>query len=66
MAKLRPIPHYSVPFVKPNGQMNEDWYLYFVSREKIGLSNLADVSVTAPTDGQTLTYNATTGGWEPA
>lgn len=66
MAKLRPIPHFTVPLVDQSGRINEAWYLYFLSREKAALANLSDVSATAPTDGQLLTYSAANGAWEPA
>lgn len=67
MAKLQPLPHISVPLIDPDtGVMNDVWYRYFVSREKIGLGNLADVSKTAPTDGQTLTYSEASLRWEPS
>lgn len=65
MKKLRPIPHISVPVVDQSGKITEAWYLYFLGREKVGLSNLSDVSTAEPSDGQSLVYNATLGGWEP-
>lgn len=65
MAKLRPMPHPSVPLVDAEGRMTDAWYLYFRSREKIGLNNLSDVSTDVPVNGSVLSFNATTGGWEP-
>lgn len=66
MAVLRPIPHPSVPLVDAAGRMTNDWYLYFQTRERAGVSNLSDVSATAPTNGQVLTWNTTTLKWTPA
>jgi len=67
MATLQPLPHISVPVIDPEtGIMTDVWYRYFVSREKIGLGNLADVSATAPDDGNVLTYSTASRRWEPA
>lgn len=67
MATLQPLPHISVPVIDPEtGVMNDVWYRYFASREKIGLGNLTDVSATTPSDGQTLTYSEANRKWEPA
>jgi hypothetical protein len=66
MATLRPIPQPSVPVVDPKtGLMTQDWFLYFKSREQVGIANLSDVSSTAPTDGQALLYDDSTGKWTP-
>jgi len=66
MATLQPLPHISVPVIDPEtGIMTDVWYRYFVSREKIGLGNLTDVSTTTPTDGQTLIYSEADRRWEP-
>lgn len=65
MAQLRPLPHPSVPVVMPDRTMNSDWYLYFKSREMIGIANLSDVSTTAPANNEVLIYNSTTLKWTP-
>ncbi len=60
----RPFPALDSPVVDPNtGQMTVVWYEYFQSHQK--LTQLPDVSTTAPTNGQTLVYNATTKLWVP-
>lgn len=67
MATLRKMPHPSVPLVDAEtGNINSDWYLYFKSREQVGLANLSDVSISSTSDGDVLTYNSTSGKWEPA
>lgn len=66
MATLRPMPSQAVPVVDPKtGLMNPEWRLYFLSREKLGLSNLVGVSTTVPTDGDVLVFDSTTGLWGP-
>lgn len=63
MAALKPIPNPSVPVVGADGLMTPPWYEYLRSRELIGVANLSDVSTTAPTNGQVLVWNSTTGKW---
>jgi hypothetical protein len=66
MATLRKIPDVSVPVVNPTtGLMTEAWFLYFKSRELAGLSNLIDVAIGTPSNGDVLTYNSTSKKWEP-
>jgi hypothetical protein len=55
----RPFPGLDVPLVDPQtGLMTQTWAEYFQSRVK--LSQLPDVSVIAPTNGQVLIWNDTT------
>jgi hypothetical protein len=59
-----PLPGKDVPVIDPNtGTMNQVWYDYFFSRQKLG--QLPDVSPIAPTNGQVLVYNSTTKLWTP-
>lgn len=60
----KPLPNLDVPVIDlKTGFMTQAWYEYFQSRK--GLSNLPDVSTTAPTNGQVLIYNSTTKLWTP-
>jgi hypothetical protein len=66
MATLRPIPQPSVPVVDPKtGLMTQDWFLYFKSREQVGIANLSDVDLSGLSNGETLLYNSTTAKFEP-
>jgi uncharacterized protein YfaQ (DUF2300 family) len=58
-----PLPPLDVPVVDRNGIMAQAWYSYFQSHQK--LTQLPDVSTVAPTNGQTLVYNATSKLWVP-
>jgi len=61
----KPLPGLDVPVVDPRtGLMTQAWYEYHQSHQK--LVQLPDVSTTAPTNGQTLTYVAATQKWTPA
>ena len=57
----RPIPEHA-PMTDANGRVTLDWLLWFQS---VMLSNLTDVSTTAPTNGQVLIFNSTTKLWTP-
>jgi hypothetical protein len=60
----KPLPGLDVPVVDPQtGLMNQVWFEYFQGHHK--LSQLPDVSTTAPTDGQFLKYVAATKLWTP-
>lgn len=61
---IKPIPVPSVPLVKADGLMTEAWYQYFQSRERVGLSLLSDVKLTALADGQVLIWNAAAAKYE--
>lgn len=57
-------PGKDVPVVDPKtGIMNQTWYDWFQQHQK--LAQLPDVSTTAPTNGQVLTYVAATQKWTP-
>jgi len=43
--------------------MTQAWYVFLQNHQK--LSQLPDVSTVAPTNGQTLRWNATTRLWVP-
>lgn len=61
----KPFPGLDVPVVDPNtGLMTQTWYEYFQGIQK--LSQLPDVSTTAPTNLQVLVWVAATGKWTPA
>lgn len=60
----KPMPGLDVPVVNTQtGQMTQAWFEYFQGRQK--LSQLPDVSTTAPTNGQVLIFNSTTKLWTP-
>jgi len=60
----KPLPGLDVPVVDPRtGMMTQAWFEYFQGHQK--LTQLPDVSTTAPTNGQTLVYNATSKLWVP-
>lgn len=60
-----PFPGKDVPVIdQATGTMNQTWYDYFSFHQK--LVQLPDVSTTAPTNGQVLTYVAATQKWTPA
>jgi hypothetical protein len=62
---MKPLPGVDVPVVDlKTGMMTQTWYEYLSSHQK--LVQLPDVSTTAPTDGQVLTYVAATQKWTPA
>jgi hypothetical protein len=59
-----PLPGLDVPVVDPQtGLMTQAWYSFLQQHQK--LTQLPDVSVVAPTNGQVLIYNATTKLWTP-
>lgn len=67
MAELRKMPSQAVPLIDvATGLMTPEWFLYFKSREGIGLGNLYDVSMASPANGDVLTYNSTSSKWENA
>lgn len=62
---MKPLPGVDVPVVDiKTGLMTQTWYEYLSSHQK--LVQLPDVSTTAPTNGQVLTYVASTQKWTPA
>jgi hypothetical protein len=58
-----PLPPLDVPVVDQNGIMTQAWYSCFQAHQR--LTQLPDVSTVAPTNGQTLVYNATSKLWVP-
>lgn len=59
-----PLPGLDVPVVDvKTGQMTQVWYTYLQSHQK--LTQLPDVSTVAPTNGQVLIFNSTSGLWVP-
>ncbi len=61
---MKPFPGLDVPLVNlQSGQMNQIWYEYFQQHQK--LAQLPDVSTTAPTNNQVLTFKTATGLWTP-
>jgi len=61
----KPFPGNDVPLVDPQtGLMNQTWYEYFQQHHK--LAQLPDVSTTAPTNNQVLTFKTATMLWTPA
>ncbi|CAL8974427.1 hypothetical protein RHODGE_RHODGE_03324 [Rhodoplanes serenus] len=61
----RPIPDPSVRFVRPDGTIDPAWYEYLKDRDRLLLGDLRNVAAAAPTNGQVLIWNATTGLWTP-
>ncbi len=59
-----PLPGRDVPIIdQQTGQMSQTWYSYLQGHQK--LTQLPDVSTVAPTNGQTLVFNSTSGLWVP-
>ena len=57
-------PNIDTPLVNPQtGNMTQVWFDYFKFHQN--LTQLPDVSTVAPTNGQTLVYNATSKLWVP-
>ena len=60
----KPFPGIDVPLGNPQtGLMTQTWYEYFSQHHK--LAQLPDVSTTAPTNNQVLTFKIATGLWTP-
>jgi hypothetical protein len=65
----KPFPGLDVPLLAKDangnltGLMNQTWYDYFQQHQK--LAQLPDVSTTAPTNNQVLTFKTATGLWTP-
>lgn len=65
MAKFR-MPPPDVVIVDPStGKLTPDGYDLFKGLERLGLLDLADVSTTAPTNGQVQVWSATLSQWVP-
>lgn len=60
----KPLPGLDVPVIDPkSGLMTQAWYEYMQGHHK--LAQLPDVSTTAPTNNQVLTFKTATGLWTP-
>ena len=60
------IPPQDVPAIDiKTGKFVIDWYDAIKALEKLGLLDLADVSTTAPTNGQVMIYNSTNKNFAP-
>lgn len=65
MARIR-VPPIDVSAIDlSTGRFVADWYDVIKALEKVGLLDLADVSTTAPSNTQVLTWNSTTSKWTP-
>lgn len=62
----KPIPPPDVPAIDPaTGRWTEPWYDYLLARHRLAFTDLADVSPTAPTNGQVPIWNSGTSKWTP-
>ena len=60
------IPPQDVPAIDiKTGKFVIDWYDAIKALEKLGLLDLADVSTTAPANGQVMIYNSTNKNFAP-
>lgn len=65
MGRVR-IPPPDVPAIDPaTGKWTADYYDIIKGLERLGLLDLADVSTTAPTNGQVMIYNSTNKNFAP-
>lgn len=63
--KIRIPPPDVAPIDPKTGRWTGDYYDIIKGLERLGFFDLADVSTTAPTNGQVMIYNSTTGKWTP-
>lgn len=62
----RPLPPPDVPVVDPqSGLITQAWFEYFFQRDQLKLTELKDVSTTAPANTEVLIWNSATKLWEP-
>lgn len=60
------IPPQDVPAIDPvTGKWTPDYYDIIKGLERLGLLDLADVSTTAPTNGQVMIYSTTNKNFAP-
>ena len=60
------IPPYDVPAIDTQtGRVNPTWYDFFRALTRMKITDLSDVSTTAPADGEVLIWNDTDGVYEP-
>jgi hypothetical protein len=65
MARIR-IPPPDIPAIDPaTGRWTEPYYDIIKGLERLGLLDLADVSTTAPANGQVMIYNSTNKNFAP-
>jgi hypothetical protein len=65
MAKIR-IPPPDVPAIDPaTGKWTTDYYDIIKGLERLRFFDLADVSITPPTDGQVPVYSGSSKLWTP-
>lgn len=57
------VPDFDEPVVDERGKITRSWREYIKDLDKRAFNE--KVSVTSPTNGQVLLYNATTGLWTP-
>lgn len=65
MARIMIPPPDVAPVDPKTGLWNSDWYDIMKGLERLGVLDLADVSTTAPTNGQVLIYNSTNKNFAP-
>lgn len=60
------IPPADIAVIDPaTGRFTQDWYDALKALERVGMLDLADVSTTAPTNGQVMIYNSTNKNFVP-
>ena len=60
------IPPIDIPAIDlATGRFTPDWYDIIKGLERLGLLDLADVSTTAPTNGQVMIYDSTNKNFSP-
>lgn len=65
MAK-KPLPPPDVPMIDAaTGRVTTVWYEFFLSQSRLKLSELSDVSTTAPTNGQVMIWVTATSKFTP-
>jgi hypothetical protein len=61
----KPLPDPDVQLVDGQGRPTRDFYDYLISRDRMKVADLRDISTTAPTNGQVLIWNNATKLWTP-
>lgn len=62
---LADVPPIEIDPVTKQFRWTADWYDTLKKLERLGVLDLADVATTAPTNGQVMVWNSTTGKFEP-
>lgn len=60
---INPIPNPASKVLNSDGTMTTEWYEYFKSRERVGLSLLPDVLLTALANGDAPVWDAAQKKW---